>query len=62
MAGYNKLIIEFKENSDKNKSIKDCLLLINPFQLIDNNYKSYILGFKNDSSINTVFYIFVPPI
>ena len=52
MAGYNKIIIEYKEISDKNRPFKNCLLLINPFQLIDNNYKSYILGFKNDSSIN----------
>ena len=54
MAGYNKIIIEYKEISDKNRPFKNCLLLINPFQLIDNNYKSYILGFKNDSSINII--------
>lgn len=44
-AGYNKLIIEYKEENSNN--VNNSLLLINPFQLINNNYKSYIIAFKN---------------
>ena len=49
-AGYNKLIIEYQErnsDSNRNSNIKYSLLIINPFQLIYNNYKSYIIAFKN---------------
>ena len=46
-AGYNKLIIEFKEKKENN-NFNNSLLFINPFQLIDNNYKSYIISFKNN--------------
>ena len=50
-AGYNKLIIEFKEELKEgycNNYYNSCLLLINPFQLINSNYKSYIITFKNN--------------
>ena len=56
-AGYNKLIIEYKKKEDEryinNNYINNCLLLINPFQLIYNNYKSYIIAFKNNE-INSI--------
>ena len=41
-AGYNNLIIEYKEND-----FNYILLIINPFQMTFKNYYSFIIAFKN---------------